>query len=232
MKKYLYKFLEFYYLFTFIGTVIHEFAHEQAVVSRNLEVTEVDYFSLSGSSLGYVKHESPRTYMDMFIIGLAPILVNTIVSICCFIGVFIVYSSSSAIEPLLRYSVILILSWIGISSSLHAFPSSTDVKNIINVKKLLWDISEPHIKDKVTTELKDISSISNIVLSLIAFPVWLLTSLYHILKYIAFHPTSAVTVPFIYGLYGTIYLKYIGLHIFYTIGLVYLSQEVYLMYGF
>lgn len=231
MNKYLYKIIEIYYIVTFIGTVIHEFAHEQAVLSRNLEVEEVDYFSLSGSSLGYVKHENPRTYVDMFVIGLAPLLVNTIVSLCAFVGVFIVYSSTTP-EPIVRYGSMVVLLWLGLSSSLHSFPSSTDVKNIINVKKILWGMSEPQVKEKLTVELKDTSDLKNILISVFTLPLWLLTNIFHGLKYIIFNPVSAVTVPFIYGLYSTLYLKYVGLHLFYTVGLLYLAQELYILGGF
>ena len=222
--------MQVYYLFTFIGTVVHEFAHEQAVLSRNLSVEEVSYFSLSGASLGYVKHENPRTYADMFIIGLAPLFVNTVLALCSLTGVFIVYSSPE--YPIfVRYGGMIILAWFGLSTALHAFPSSTDVENIIDVKKILWDISKPNIKDTVTTELKNVDGVKNILISIVALPIWIVTTIFHGVKYIFFHPTSAVTVPFIYGLYSTIYLKYIGLHLFYTIGLVYLAQEIYLYSG-
>lgn len=225
MHRYVYLFFKYYYLFTFIGTVVHEFAHKNIAEMRGLEIINVEYFTLEGASLGIVEHGPPKSYFDMFSISLAPLVINSLFAILSFIGLFHIYMEVT--NPVVKYSSMLFLAWFGVSTGLHAFPSKTDVDNIVYVKKILWDSIDPTFKDKIYSEVTNTESLVNIIYTIILSPVLFLLTIYQVCKYIIFHPLSTITIPFVYFIYLSLYLKYIGFHIFYTVLLVYGSQYIY-----
>ena len=131
-----------YYRLTALGVVIHEIAHEIFARQRGLEVHEVEYFTLKSDRLGYVIHEAPRTYVDLFFVSVAPFILNTVVGLAAFISVGLYIDLVGLWSPTL-YGVLAVLAtilffWIGISATQHAFPSVTDLGNIYQGTAYLW----------------------------------------------------------------------------------------------
>lgn len=109
---------------TFPGVIVHELAHQLFCRINRVAVLDVCYFQTKNPS-GYVIHEAPRKGIHSFWIGVGPFLVNTL------LGAII---SMTAAIPVLKFSTgsILdyILIWLGVSITMHSFPSTGDAKNI------------------------------------------------------------------------------------------------------
>jgi hypothetical protein len=219
--------LKWYYLVTSVGVIVHELAHYYAVVSEGLDVFEVDFFSLEGTSLGYVKHESPRTYTEVFVISSAPFFLNTVLCVLCFgiVGFVSVYMSNIFV-----ISVVGVVGvWLGFSCGVHAFPSGADLENIQRAKVLLWEAREPFTVDKSQEIIRnrisfDISTWSirtpiDKLVGVFYIGVLVVSRIYHIVVYVVLHPVSVITVPFVVFLYGAWKLRRFGSQFIYTGGL-------------
>lgn len=100
-------------LLTFPGVIVHEWAHKIAAEWRGLHVDEVVYFQLDDPH-GYVKHETPRSYLDAFAVTLAPLAVNT--SMAVFIYLLIPWEGPPAV----------VMSVFATMIAMHALPSAGD----------------------------------------------------------------------------------------------------------
>lgn len=129
-------------LLTFPGVIIHEYAHEKMCVRRKVPVYEVCYFRI-GNPAGYVKHGRTENFGDTFAISVAPFLINSLVAILFSIPlmslVFISAESQAIDQSNLGLNLLaLVILWLGISTGMHAIPSSTDAKNIWRHAKQEW----------------------------------------------------------------------------------------------
>ena len=132
---------------TFPGVIIHEFAHKKMCDWRGILVSDVQYFSLSGS--GYVDHARPYAFGDAWAISGAPFFVNTLLAVALYAIAGVVYLSarqnpdatwvSEIGSPLLF--IIVGLGWLGFSIGVHAIPSYADVGNIWRAVKVRWNES-------------------------------------------------------------------------------------------
>lgn len=112
---------------TFPGVIVHELAHAIFCRLFGIKIYKICYFKFSvgfGQPAGYVLHEpSVRSWQQIFV-GIGPFIVNTLV------GAVI------AAPAALRYQLggldllDIVLLWLGISISMHAFPSTGDAKVI------------------------------------------------------------------------------------------------------
>lgn len=123
---------------TAFGVVIHELAHKEMVEDFGLRVRDHCYFQLDNPS-GYVIHDEPRGYFPTLAISTAPFFLNSAVAYTTFTiagGVL----TSQPIGGLsgLQVGGVTALIWLGISSGVHAFPSSQDTKNIWQATKRRW----------------------------------------------------------------------------------------------
>ena len=123
---------------TALGVVIHELAHKEMVEDFGLRVRDHCYFQL-GNPSGYVIHDEPRGYFPTFAISTAPFFLNSAVAYTAFTiagGVL----TSQPINSLsaVQAGGVVVLIWLGVSSGVHAFPSSQDTKNIWNATKRRW----------------------------------------------------------------------------------------------
>lgn len=128
---------QFISLITFPGVIVHELAHKIFCRIARVAVLEVCYFRF-GNPAGYVIHEKPNSFRQHILISVGPFLVNTV------IGALI--SLPGAI-PVLKFesgsTLDIFLIWLGVSISMHSFPSTGDAKCIWNAMKqdnvsLLW----------------------------------------------------------------------------------------------
>lgn len=118
-------------LFVFPGVAVHEFAHATACKVVGVPVLEVVYFRFDNPP-GYVRHVNPARYRQSVVISVAPFLVNTVVSFGSFLGVgvlVVLTESVGTVEPEILIAGV-VLTWIGLSVGMHAFPSTTDAKTL------------------------------------------------------------------------------------------------------
>ncbi len=109
---------------TFPGVIVHEIAHQLMCRWMGVAVFDVCYFRL-GNPAGYVIHERPRSAYANLLITVGPFLVNTI------LGVLIVLPAAI---PVLEFGggtpMEYVLAWLGISITMHAFPSTGDARSM------------------------------------------------------------------------------------------------------
>jgi hypothetical protein len=114
-------------ILTFPGVIIHEWAHKKFCDWTNVSVHKVVYFQF-GNPAGYVAHEHPERYNQIFWISIGPLIINSLVTI------ILSYFSSQAQPESNLYFLFL---WIAVSSGMNAFPSDHDARNIFNESKKL-----------------------------------------------------------------------------------------------
>jgi hypothetical protein len=113
---------------TFPGVIVHEFAHALFCRLFRVQIYEVKYMNFStnfGEPSGWVLHEPIDRPLVNLLIGIGPLVVNTI------LGALI--SAPAAISVLWFYSgnpIDLLLVWLGVSVAMHAFPSIGDARSI------------------------------------------------------------------------------------------------------
>jgi hypothetical protein len=140
---------------TFPGVIVHEFGHKVFCDYADVPVHKVCYFRL-GNPAGYVIHERPRTFFSAFLVTAGPFIAGTTISFLIFLLYWYLYP-----EPGVFSVSALGLIWLGISVALHAFPSSTDAKN-------LWHETNAHILRNP--------------LAIIGYPVVIIIYIAHFLK--------------------------------------------------
>lgn len=114
-------------LLTFPGVVIHEWAHKKYCDWTGVRVIQVVYFRV-GNPAGYVTHEQPRKYDQIFWISVGPLIINSLIAIILgYLG------SQTQPESLLYYLIM----WIAISTGMHAFPSDQDSQYFFNESKTI-----------------------------------------------------------------------------------------------
>lgn len=115
---------------TFPGVIIHEVAHMWFCKLRGVAVFDVCFFRL-GNPAGYVVHEEIKDFNTAFLVSMGPFIVNSLLCIfICFPAFLPIYIFEAKSIPL------YFLLWLGISIGMHAFPSITDGKAMLqNAKK-------------------------------------------------------------------------------------------------
>lgn len=127
---------------TFIGVVIHEYAHKKFCNHYRIPVKEVCYFQL-GNPPGYVVHAQPKSYIASFMISVAPAILNTTIGLVAGITLGYYFEIESGFSTVSNMSPVAILtalfiSWIGISASVHNLPSKQDARAIWKQTKRNW----------------------------------------------------------------------------------------------
>lgn len=121
-------------LLTFPGVIVHEWAHKKFCDWNEVKVEKVVYFRF-GNPAGYVLHEEPKKYKQVFWVSVGPLIINSILTI--FLGIFASSLDSSS-------NSYLFILWLAISIGMHSFPSDHDAKNILNESKILKDKNKTH----------------------------------------------------------------------------------------
>lgn len=112
-------------ILTFPGIIIHEWAHQKFCDWSHVNVHKVVYFHF-GSPSGYVIHEEPKNYKQIFWISVGPLIINSLATIF-----FSFLASEARPETFISY----LLLWVAISVGMHSFPSDHDMKNILEKSK-------------------------------------------------------------------------------------------------
>jgi hypothetical protein len=115
---------------TFPGVILHEMAHKFFCDLYSVPVYKVKYFKMSKNT-GHVIHGLEADSKKKAFIGLAPLLINSIV---CFLflipKVLPAVMGTSFVSTYTFLDIFLI--WVGISCGINAVPSSTDLAHIDN----------------------------------------------------------------------------------------------------
>lgn len=109
---------------TFPGVIVHEIAHQLMCRLFRVAVFDVCYFRF-GNPAGYVIHEAPHSPYQNLMIGIGPFLINTIVGALIALPAALPVMDLGSSEP-----IHFLLLWLGISITMHAFPSTVDAKSI------------------------------------------------------------------------------------------------------
>lgn len=116
-------------ILTFPGVIIHELAHQMFCRFYRVAIFDVCYMRFKNPH-GYVVHEIPSRPGHDIMIGVGPFFVNTI------LGALITLSSAM---PVIKFGSGTLfdyfLMWLGVSISMHAFPSTQDAQNILQASK-------------------------------------------------------------------------------------------------
>jgi hypothetical protein len=111
-------------LVTFPGVIIHEAAHLLFCRICKLAVFDVCYFRLKNPA-GYVIHEVTDDFSKLFLVGMGPFFVNSVLCVVFCSAAFLPVWELQAADPLAYFFY-----WLGLSIGMHAFPSSGDLKHI------------------------------------------------------------------------------------------------------
>lgn len=118
-------------LVTFPGVIVHEISHKFFCDILGIPVYKVCYFQY-GNPAGYVVHEPTTKLREALLIGVGPLIINTIL---CMLFTF------PSVFPITILSVdeydssFLFLMWLGISIGTHAFPSNQDINEFLEIIK-------------------------------------------------------------------------------------------------
>lgn len=112
-------------IITFPGVIVHEWAHKKFCDWLKVTVHKVVYFRF-GNPAGYVQHEQPTKYNQIFWISIGPLIVNSVVTIL--FGVF----ASQTLPDSWLYGVLV---WLALSVGMHSFPSDQDMTHISSASK-------------------------------------------------------------------------------------------------
>ncbi len=160
-------------ILTFPGVMIHEWAHKKYCDRTGVLVCKVVYFRI-GNPAGYVTHEKPQKYEQIFWISIWPLIINSLITI--FLS-YLATQTQTQPESLLYY----LLLWIAISAGMHAFPSNEDTKHI-------FDASKSSIKN------------GGSILHYLAYPFYGLIRLANKLRIIWFDLWYAITLIYLGGI--------------------------------
>jgi hypothetical protein len=124
-------------LLTFPGVIFHEWAHKKFCDLAKIKVQEVVYFNLDcigrNEPAGYVIHERPTTYKQIFLISVGPLIINSLATILLgYLFQILGFNTPETQNSLLA----IILAWLTLSVGMHAFPSDEDMKHILESSKI------------------------------------------------------------------------------------------------
>lgn len=112
-------------IITFPGIVVHEWAHKKFCDWLKVSVLKVVYFRF-GNPAGYVQHEQPIKYNQIFWISIGPLIVNS--GITLLLG----FLASQVISESFLYDLLV---WLALSIGMHSFPSDQDMTHISSASK-------------------------------------------------------------------------------------------------
>lgn len=124
-------------LLTFPGVILHEYAHYKMCVWRGIPVKEVVLFQF-GTPAGYVRHERPNCYADALAIAGAPFLINSALAVLLGVLLGLLLTATGGSGGVAAAGV----GWLGISTGMHAIPSSGDAA-------YLWALATEHRRTSV-----------------------------------------------------------------------------------
>jgi hypothetical protein len=110
------------------GVVLHELSHHILCLLSGVRVHKVVYFRL-GNPAGFVVHEEPGLYRQIFAIVAGPFFLNSAASV---VSLNLALRAWAAADDLPGFAFAALLTWLGISVGLQAIPSRTDAGNLFH----------------------------------------------------------------------------------------------------
>jgi len=107
-------------LLTFPGVIIHEWAHRKFCEWFGVAVHKTVYFRF-GNPAGYVLHEPPQFYKQIFWVSVGPLIINSVSAVSL---------SAIASQSIPGSWLWYVLLWTAFSAGMHSFPSDQDMKQI------------------------------------------------------------------------------------------------------
>lgn len=106
---------------TFPGIILHEISHYITCKLLGVKVDEVKLLSFKGDSLGYVKHQLPKSYTKRFLIIFSPFIINNTITI------YLIYLITLGNQNIFINFILIYLSF---SLSSHSISSRADISMI------------------------------------------------------------------------------------------------------
>jgi hypothetical protein len=118
-------------IITFPGVMIHEFAHKKFCDWTGINVHKVVYFQFKENEpAGYVLHEKPTKFRQIFAISNGPLVINSLFAMLFF--------TMAMFFGFLHWTISLLFLWLGASCGANAFPSSGDASVLWHGTKVHW----------------------------------------------------------------------------------------------
>lgn len=201
-----------FYLTTCIGVILHEHAHKRFAKACGLEIYDVTYFNLDNPHLGYVTHSPPRSYLDMFAINIAPVLLNTTLGLLAYTLIITMISLSPTSDfGTWQWIVVGHGAWAATAITIHAPISRGDLSNINNAMKAVWRYREPiavywviariQLPHRPNTLFYGTVVQAAVALKTVCMVVlWCVLKLFHTLIFTLLHPDIILTQPLVVAL--------------------------------
>ncbi len=110
------------------GIMLHEFAHHLLCLLSGVRVQQVVYFRL-GNPAGYVVHDEPGLYRQIFAIVAGPFFLNSAVSV---VLLNLTLRQWAQATDLPGFGLAVFMTWLGLSAGLQAIPSRADARNLFD----------------------------------------------------------------------------------------------------
>lgn len=110
------------------GVILHEFSHHILCLISGVRVHQVVYFRM-GNPAGFVVHEEPSLYRQIFAIVAGPFFLNSAASV---VFLNLALRGWARAEDFPGFALAALLTWLGISVGLQAIPSRADAGNLFH----------------------------------------------------------------------------------------------------
>lgn len=110
------------------GVILHEFSHHILCLLSGVRVHQVVYFRM-GNPAGFVVHEEPSLYRQIFAIVAGPFFLNSAASV---VFLNLALRGWARAEDFPGFALAALLTWLGISVGLQAIPSRADAGNLFH----------------------------------------------------------------------------------------------------
>ena len=217
-----------YALTTAVGVALHELAHKWFAEERGLAIDAVVYFQLRGEAAGYVRHETPTAYRELFAVAVAPIVVNSAVGVAAFSVVHWLRATPGiAAFTASHWAGFLVAGWLGAACCLHAFPSRTDLNNTGEGLKTRYATAGAPRLQSWLAATEDRHWLLAVALSPIRVGGRILQTAWFLLTYLG----AVVTIPLVLLLGVCVETKRYGSHVVYTLFIFWLTAVTIDRYG-
>ncbi|HEX2922584.1 MAG TPA: DUF3267 domain-containing protein, partial [Chloroflexota bacterium] len=110
------------------GVALHEFSHHILCLLSGVRVHKAVYFRL-GNPAGYIVHEEPELYRQIFAIVAGPFFLNSAVAVVL-MNLALRQWAAAADAP--GFILAAVMTWLGISAGPQAIPSRADAGNLFH----------------------------------------------------------------------------------------------------
>lgn len=115
------------------GVIVHEFAHRFMCSVFGVPVADTVYFQMTGRP-GYVKHATPRSWIQSVSISFAPLVINILAAVLAFQYSLGIHSGRGVFSIGLGLGLI----WLTFVFLLHSIPSTADTRAVWEVCRQRW----------------------------------------------------------------------------------------------